>query len=1383
MRIASIEIERFRRIARARISLGPGLNVLHGRNDLGKSTIAEALRAAFLVQTGSVEARSYVPWTSGGAPSITVVFEAEGKTYRLAKTFGIGRGCGTRLEEGAGPDLFVARAEGRAADDKVRSILGWGLPSLGGRGRSRNDSFLTSALLAEQGDVANILTASLEADATDSGKALITRALGAIAQDPLVARMIARLETRIGQVYTEAGRLRQAEDSPLVALGLKIKERRALLAKLEADRDAAAAVAGSVASHRDHHDGLSIEAGTASERLAVLRARQTAWKSRIALDEEISRWGAELERVATAEAVVAQGEAALHELDKKREDAQTKAKEARREAEAVEAGLGAARERHEDIRRALESARAVASEAAAKRQIQLEGRIAECDRRIDAAERVEQARVRAAQLACVAVTSREEADRCEAEAERAGAVAEIAVAAAALAAAEAKAQIAGAAKSNLDAANSAADGAAGRCADLTTQHERARATFEIAREAHEKQALGDNRRNAEIQSARTRLLEIERDQSRAAEWLDRATAASLKIAVLNAAEKELDAKRQELENLVQEIEESDRQIAVARESIESIEAALLRRAAREARVRADALARQWADQEALRAKWQSCRTLGQAAFERSERRVTIAAASLASFHNIAQARGKTATPHPPSSSPALPAAVAITAGAIAGLVVAQAGQQGIVPWISGLVIAAVVFVTVHMLQRRAAFRKAEADAAAKKAAVEERWLAEVEPILREAGVADVERLEAYRVETEALKCEAVRLRSEAEALEIELGGMALHRGDVEAARAQAEAAERQAAIVVAAASPATRLGDVEMDQVHLDRARREKESRDGLRARLVESRNALQPSVNGLEGQVRVMGEELALARSALEGDPERDREAWESRRDSAARAREETEASIKAVAETSAKDADAIRSAFNQRKVELEAATEALRSAEEARGKAREAAAEKRAQWESSAAAAEEAGAAVWRARLKALREQHPATGEGPLPAEDEAREAAETARAAVEEAIRKLRADRAVAERTGADAAQLEAELGSPAGDVKAATEYERALAVQELSAAGADAATAIATLADEERDAATDLARTAVERDQAKERLAERESPLAGIVGEVERIKGEVAASRRALEGTDRARATAALGAAIQARANVANAEEVNEGTLATAEAECARLDGELAKVAIALHSAQGQLQLLGGAVIAERCADERDVLQRLEARSRDLEEEVAAQRLLLDTLKRKEEVRASNLGSVLARPITERFVAFAGSRYSQIRIGPYLRAETIEAVGEPRGFDLLSVGTREQLATLMRLAVATHLKTAIVLDDQLVHSDSSRMGWFRDELRRCAANGTQIVVLTCRPADYVDTRAESMTDQGENGAELVVLDLEEQLAHRADDLNQAAINSGG
>jgi hypothetical protein len=59
-------------------------------------------------------------------------------------------------------------------------------------------------------------------------------------------------------------------------------------------------------------------------------------------------------------------------------------------------------------------------------------------------------------------------------------------------------------------------------------------------------------------------------------------------------------------------------------------------------------------------------------------------------------------------------------------------------------------------------------------------------------------------------------------------------------------------------------------------------------------------------------------------------------------------------------------------------------------------------------------------------------------------------------------------------------------------------------------------------------------------------------------------------------------------------------------------------------------------------------------------------------------------------------------------------------------------------------LYRLSLAEYLGATVVLDDQLVQSDDTRMDWFRALLVE-KAHYFQIVVFTCRPGDYLSQGA--------------------------------------
>ncbi len=73
-------------------------------------------------------------------------------------------------------------------------------------------------------------------------------------------------------------------------------------------------------------------------------------------------------------------------------------------------------------------------------------------------------------------------------------------------------------------------------------------------------------------------------------------------------------------------------------------------------------------------------------------------------------------------------------------------------------------------------------------------------------------------------------------------------------------------------------------------------------------------------------------------------------------------------------------------------------------------------------------------------------------------------------------------------------------------------------------------------------------------------------------------------------------------------------------------------------------------------------------------------------------------------------------------------------------------VLSAGAQEQLALALRLGLLRILRRALdeplplILDDPLTHTDPERMAPVRDMLRRAAAAGLQLILLTCDPTPY-------------------------------------------
>src|SRR5690606_20159468 len=93
MRIVALEVQRFGCIKRAKLELSPQLNLLFGPNDIGKSTLVQAMRAALLLPHNSSAYRDFLPWQEPDAtPEVTLTFEVTEnglpRFYRVRKCFG-----------------------------------------------------------------------------------------------------------------------------------------------------------------------------------------------------------------------------------------------------------------------------------------------------------------------------------------------------------------------------------------------------------------------------------------------------------------------------------------------------------------------------------------------------------------------------------------------------------------------------------------------------------------------------------------------------------------------------------------------------------------------------------------------------------------------------------------------------------------------------------------------------------------------------------------------------------------------------------------------------------------------------------------------------------------------------------------------------------------------------------------------------------------------------------------------------------------------------------------------------------------------------------------------------------------------------------------------
>ena len=126
MKLQRLRIENFK-LFRAPFEidgLTDGLNLFAAPNESGKSTVAEAIRAAFFERHRSSAVEHLRPWgESSATPTVEVDFELDGKPCRLTKAF-LGKKRCELVIDGKPMD-------GAVAEDHLAALLGFRFPGKG----------------------------------------------------------------------------------------------------------------------------------------------------------------------------------------------------------------------------------------------------------------------------------------------------------------------------------------------------------------------------------------------------------------------------------------------------------------------------------------------------------------------------------------------------------------------------------------------------------------------------------------------------------------------------------------------------------------------------------------------------------------------------------------------------------------------------------------------------------------------------------------------------------------------------------------------------------------------------------------------------------------------------------------------------------------------------------------------------------------------------------------------------------------------------------------------------------------------------------------------------------------------------------------------------
>lgn len=252
MRITRLALTDIRRHGALELCPAPGITVIRGPNESGKSTIQQALEAALFRRAASVaaEAQALRSWEAVGDPTIELEFESDGVPARLVKVFAGSKGS-VRLEIGGAVETDPGRID-------QLLIAALGIPS---------DKFFRSTASVRHFDME---------DLDRDEKALRDRLqqsigggdVGASRARQMLAEMIGRYRAAGAK---NPGPLKRAQEE-IAALGAQVRTGESALDQLSRDR-------------------ASLAEATAQRRL--LESELRAAESALAEAEAAARLGAE----------------------------------------------------------------------------------------------------------------------------------------------------------------------------------------------------------------------------------------------------------------------------------------------------------------------------------------------------------------------------------------------------------------------------------------------------------------------------------------------------------------------------------------------------------------------------------------------------------------------------------------------------------------------------------------------------------------------------------------------------------------------------------------------------------------------------------------------------------------------------------------------------------------------------------------------------------------------------------------------------------------------------------------------------------------------------------------------------------------------------------
>jgi len=344
LRLRRIAVDGFRKFREpmAIEGLTDGLNIVIEPNETGKSTLLEALRAAFFVRHGTKNqlAQSFAPHGEAVGPEIQVSFEADGAPWTVTKRFLRGATI-----EVTGPQ---GKAQGEEAESRLHALLG-SVRDTSQKGDAGTYGALGLLWVAQTEALAVTAPGQI---VRDTVRSTLEAEVGSIMGGPAYKRVRTRIDDQFGRYWSPTGqkRGRQTEARERVEIAETAAREAAdrltglerTFSELESARLRLKVVQREIADDSDVQSRKDLVASleiarAAAQILATRRAEHEAVNAKVRGLEDLS----ERHRKATED----------------REKAELALAQARTRRSDLSDGLVAAKQRLVDARSALESAR------------------------------------------------------------------------------------------------------------------------------------------------------------------------------------------------------------------------------------------------------------------------------------------------------------------------------------------------------------------------------------------------------------------------------------------------------------------------------------------------------------------------------------------------------------------------------------------------------------------------------------------------------------------------------------------------------------------------------------------------------------------------------------------------------------------------------------------------------------------------------------------------------------------------------------------------------------------------------------------------------------------------------------------------------------------